>query len=152
MSLSCWAGLALKQGFSSWCSQSASSSCCPGCSERVWKKSFVLGRGECTLPSSRFLPGSGPHIASFPCSLVPWTLDSVVFFFLCPFSFCLMRWVVAECLIDAWYVQLVFIFLRKAFAQWRIANGNQGGISGNPGSSPSSSVPHPSRRKHLLGP
>lgn len=34
-----------------------------------------------------------------------------------PFSVCLMRPVVAECVIDTWYVQLVFIFLRKGIAQ-----------------------------------
>ena len=109
-----------------------------------------LGGRKIYCTGSGFLPGNGPHIAGsfFPLLPLPWTPDSVAFIFSpCPFSFCLMRPVVAESLIDTWYVQLVFIFLRKGIAQKRIANGNHGGISESSSSIPSSSVPHPSGRK-----
>ena len=60
-----------------------------------------------------------------------------------PFSFHLMRPVVAESLTDTWYVQLVFIFLRKGIAQERIASGNRGGISESPAAFPAALFPTP---------
>lgn len=123
-----------------------------GDKEMEFKMGFALGRENNVLHwTSGFLPGSGPHSAGSFSPFLPSPLNprvrGIYFFPRGPFSFCLMRPVVAECLIDAGYVQLVFIFLRKGIAQERIANGNRGGISESPSSIPCSSVPRPRGRK-----
>lgn len=70
----------------------SSSNCCPGRSEGVWKKNPLPLEGENALcPAWGFCLEMAPTLqeVSFPYSLVPWTPDSVVFFFPVSFQFLL---------------------------------------------------------------